>query len=123
LVKKARWPGRGKRVLIGGVGGKGQKGRAGSRMKPLIREWIKKYPKLKGYRFNILNEPAIPVDLSKIESKFESNAIINPKNLADKKIIQSKNGKLPIVKITGMGNISKPIIIVNCKVSKTAREK
>lgn len=113
----------GKKGTYCGTGGKGQKGRAGSRFKPLVREWLKKYPKLKGYNFNILTEPRVAVDLAKIENKFENKAKVSPKTLADKKIIQAKNGKLPQVKITGMGNITKAIIVTGCKVSKTAQEK
>ncbi|MFA5008990.1 MAG: uL15 family ribosomal protein [Candidatus Paceibacterota bacterium] len=113
----------GKKGTYSGTGGKGQKGRAGSRFKPLIREWLKKYPKLKGYNFNIIAEPFTPVDLNKIEKQFENKEVISPKTLALKKIISSKNGKLPLVKITGLGNLTKSVIVNGCAVSKTAKEK
>lgn len=121
--KKKRVGRGGKKGTYCGTGGKGQKGRAGSRFKPLVREWLKKYPKLKGYNFNILTEPSVAVDLAKIESKFENKAKVSPKTLIEKKIIQAKNGKIPGVKITGMGNLTKAISVVGCKVSKTAKEK
>jgi len=41
----------GKRGTYSGHGSKGQKARAGHKMKPIIRELIKKYPKLRGYKF------------------------------------------------------------------------
>ncbi len=113
----------GKKGTYCGTGGKGQKGRAGSRFKPLIREWLKKYPKLKGYNFNILEEPCVVVDLSKIEKQFANKEIITPKTLALKKIINSKNGKLPKVKITGMGDLTKALIVRECFVSQKAKEK
>ncbi|MFA5178349.1 MAG: uL15 family ribosomal protein [Candidatus Paceibacterota bacterium] len=122
--KKKKRVGRGgKKGTYSGVGGKGQKGRAGSRFKPLIREWLKKYPKLKGYNFNIIAEPSAPVDLSNLEKNFENKEIVSPKTLALKKIISSKNGKLPLVKITGLGDLTKAIIINGCAVSKKAKEK
>ena len=40
----------GKRGTHSGRGVKGQRARAGRRLKPVIRELIKKYPKLRGYR-------------------------------------------------------------------------
>lgn len=41
----------GKRGGFSGKGIKGQKCRAGRKMQPLIRQIIKRYPKLRGYRF------------------------------------------------------------------------
>jgi len=41
----------GKRGTYCGRGGKGQTARAGHKMQPVIRELIKRYPKLRGYRF------------------------------------------------------------------------
>ena len=46
----------GKRGTYSGKGMKGQKSRAGRRFKPVIRELIKKYPKLRGYRFKSLKK-------------------------------------------------------------------
>ena len=50
-AKAAKRVGRGgKRGTYSGRGMKGQKSRAGARMQPLVRELIKRYPKLRGYR-------------------------------------------------------------------------
>lgn len=50
--KKRKRVGRGgKRGTYSGRGIKGQKARAGRRLKPVIRELIKRYPKLRGYKF------------------------------------------------------------------------
>lgn len=50
--KKRKRVGRGgKRGTYSGRGQKGQKSRAGRRLKPVIREIIKRYPKLRGYKF------------------------------------------------------------------------
>jgi len=40
----------GKKGTYSGKGGKGQTARAGRKLAPIIRELIKRYPKLKGYR-------------------------------------------------------------------------
>ncbi|MDD3386460.1 MAG: uL15 family ribosomal protein [Candidatus Pacebacteria bacterium] len=112
----------GKKGTYCGTGGKGQKGRAGAKFQPIIRTWIKKYPKLRGYNFNIINKYSI-VDVSVLENKFEESAIINPKVLTDDKIIRRINGKIPLIKILGKGDIKKALTIEGCLVSKTAKEK
>lgn len=49
--KKAKRVGRGgKRGTYSGRGQKGQRARAGRKMKPVVREIIKRYPKLRGYK-------------------------------------------------------------------------
>jgi large subunit ribosomal protein L15 len=122
--KRKRRVGRGgKKGTYSGTGGKGQKGRAGSRFKPLIREWLKKYPKLKGYNFNIIEEPRVVVDLAKIEKQFEAKTLVNPTTLAAKGLVSRRNGKLPYVKIMGAGDISKAIVVSSCEVSAKAKEK
>lgn len=50
--KKRKRVGRGgKRGTYSGRGQKGQLSRAGRKLKPVIREIIKRYPKLRGYKF------------------------------------------------------------------------
>jgi len=51
LKKKKRIGRGGKRGTYSGKGIKGQKSRAGRKFAPVIRELIKRYPKLRGYRF------------------------------------------------------------------------
>lgn len=46
----------GKRGTYSGRGVKGQKSRSGARLQPVIRELIKRYPKLRGYRFKPLKK-------------------------------------------------------------------
>jgi large subunit ribosomal protein L15 len=112
----------GKKGTYCGGGGKGQKGRAGAKFKPLIREWIKKYPKLRGYNFNVMGTASV-VNLDVLENSFEPNAIVSPETLAAKRIIRKVDGKAPAVKILSVGEIKKALIIENCKVSKIAKEK
>lgn len=106
-----------------GKGSEGQKSRAGKRLKPLIRETIKKYPKLRGYRFKRTKlKPAI-INLEVLEKKFNSEEKITPQLLLEKNLIRRKKGKVPSVKILGEGKITKPLIIENCQISKKALEK
>jgi large subunit ribosomal protein L15 len=113
----------GKKGTYAGKGGKGQTRRSGFRLKPLVREWLKKYPKLRGYRFSVIEEAPDTVDIAALEKKFSAQEIVTPKTLAEKKLIHSKNGKLPKVKIMGDGEITKILIISGCKVSKKAKQK
>ena len=112
----------GKKGTYSGKGNKGQKSRAGRKMVPIIREFIKKYPKLRGYRaFRIENYFAI-VNLEVLEKNTTDGEIINPENLLKKGLISKMKGKTPKVKILGTGKLTKKLVIENCKVSKTAKE-
>ena len=51
LKKKKRIGRGGKRGTYSGRGIKGQRSRAGRKFAPAIRELIKRYPKLRGYKF------------------------------------------------------------------------
>ena len=112
----------GKKGTYCGGGGKGQKGRAGAKFKPLIREWIKKYPKLRGYNFNVMGAVSV-VNLDILESSFEANTVVSPETLVVKRLVRKVDGKLPVVKILSVGEIKKALVIENCKVSKIAKEK
>ena len=90
---------------------KGQKSRAGRKMQPIIRELIKKYPKLRGYRARRREKKIIGVNIAILDEKFKGGEIINPKILIEKKIIKRIKGKIPLVKILGRGKIKKKLII------------
>lgn len=126
--KKAKRCGRGgKRGTYSGRGVKGQKARAGRKLKPIIRELIKRYPKLRGYRERLKTKNQkknlVIVNLSVLEKKFTSQEIVNPETLFKKGIIDKIKGKLPMVKILGQGEIKKALIIENCYLSQQAEEK
>ena len=121
--KKSRLVGRGgKRGKTSGRGGKGQTARAGNKRRPQMRDIIKKIPKLRGYRFASISQKPSIVNVGQL-SVFPASSIINPKFLVEKKIIKKISGKLPEVKILGNGDLSTKIIIENCLVSKSAKEK
>jgi len=121
--KKKKRVGRGgKKGTYCGTGGKGQKGRAGAKFKPLIREWVKKYPKLRGYNFNVLSSVSA-VNLDVLEKIFNEKDIVSPETLVSKKAVRRVDGKAPLVKILSRGEIKKALVIENCTVSKAAKEK
>jgi large subunit ribosomal protein L15 len=125
--KKRKRVGRGgKKGTYSGKGIKGQKARAGRKLKPVIRELIKKYPKLRGYRM----KHRIPkskfqtiLNLDILEKKFNSGEKVSPKILLERKIIRKIKGRLPQVKILGKGKLTKKLIIESCQISKGAEEK
>jgi large subunit ribosomal protein L15 len=112
----------GKKGTTSGKGTKGQSSRAGRKMVPIIREFIKKYPKLRGYRaIRIENYFAI-VNLEVLEKNTKDGETINPENLLKKGLISKMKGKTPKVKLLGTGNLTKKLFIENCKTSKSAKE-
>jgi large subunit ribosomal protein L15 len=122
--KKIKRIGRGgKRGAYSGRGLKGQKSRAGRKLKPAIREFIKRYPKLRGYRFKGLPPRLAVVNLEVLEKEFKEGEKISPQILLQKRIIRRISGRIPKVKILGTGEITKPLIIENCTTSKSAKEK
>ena len=112
----------GRRGKTSGRGHKGQKARAGAKIRPAIRDVIKKLPKLRGYRFNSFKVKPIVVNLSLLEKSFASNDTVSPSSLSKKGLITTRKGTFPSVKILGTGILTKKLIIIRCAVSKSARE-
>ncbi|MFC1663813.1 uL15 family ribosomal protein [Patescibacteria group bacterium] len=122
--KKRKRVGRGgKRGTYSGKGIKGQKSRSGRRFQPVVRELIKKYPKLRGYRFKRRKPKAVLVNLNTLEKKFKIDERVSPKTLLERKIIRRIKGRAPLVKISGQGKLTKKLTIQGCKFSKGAEEK
>lgn len=112
----------GKHGTYSGRGAKGQLARAGRKLAPVIRELIKKYPKLRGYKFKATKKLAI-INLGVLEKKFNSSEVVSPKTLLEKRLIRRIKGRMPKVKILGEGELTKKLTIENCLVSRTAKEK
>jgi len=126
--KKRKRIGRGgKKGTYAGRGIKGQRSRAGRRLKPAIRELIKRYPKLRGYRQKSRTQSSklktTILNLEVLEEKFNSGEKITPEILLEKKIIRRIKGRIPEVKILGKGKLTKALTIDSCQVSKSAKEK
>ncbi len=121
--KKKRIGRGGKRGTYSGRGVKGQNSRAGRNLQPIIREVIKRHPKLKGYRQEKIKNDTKIINIDTLEKEFKKGESVNPEILTSKKIVKKINGRIPSVKILGRGNISKDLIIEKCKVSESAKEK
>ncbi len=119
----------GKRGKTSGRGHKGQKARAGHSLRPEIRDIIKKLPKKRGYgknRARTVNSSVVkptPVNLSVLDSVFADGAVITRAILVEKKVVSMKKGRLPKVKILGVGSITKKVTISGCSISESAKEK
>lgn len=117
----------GKRGTFSGRGVKGQKSRAGRKTEPIIRVLIKKYPKLRGYRFKSKVKSQkikiVIINLDVLEKNFKSEQTISPAVLMEKKLIRKIKGKTPLVKILGKGDLTKKLIVEKCQLSKNAKAK
>lgn len=123
-LKKRKRIGRGgKKGTYSGKGMKGQKSRAGKRLAPIIRELIKKYPKLRGYRTQKREKDIAIINIGDLDKNFKDSEVVSPESLIKKRLIRKIKGKVPKVKILGRGELTKKIIIEKCQLSKTAKEK
>ena len=111
----------GKRGTYSGRGVKGQKSRAGAQFEPLIRQMVKRYPKLRGYRAKIRPRLQQIVSLASLEKYLDDKAVVTPKLLLEKNIISTMKGRMPNVKILGTGEITKLFTVKGCDVSASAK--
>jgi len=119
--KKKKFIGRGgKRGTYSGKGQKGQKARAGHRIKPAERLLIAKFPKLRGVKNKSFRDKPTIVHIGDLDKKFKSNDVIDKKVLLEADFIKKISNK---VKILDGGNTEKTFIIKDVKISKKAKEK
>jgi len=112
----------GKRGTYSGKGLKGQKARAGRKMRPELRDFIKKIPKKRGYRFKAIGPKPEVVNLRDLERFFNDGDLVSPETLLQKRLVARINGRVPEVKILGSGELKKNLKVENCKFSKSAGE-
>jgi large subunit ribosomal protein L15 len=123
LLKKKKRVGRGgKKGTYSGRGGKGQTARAGRKMQPIIRELIKKYPKLRGYRFRKLARVVKTISLDFLDKNFQENEQVSPVILVEKKLIRRYKGSVPEIKILGSGKLTKKLVLEGFIFSEKALE-
>jgi len=120
---KKRKVGRGgKRGTYSGRGIKGQRSRAGSKIKPQIREMILKFPKRRGVSFNSLKKKSLVIKLKDIVKTFPDGGVINPNKLKKVGLIKKTKSGIRPIKILGAIPLSKEYIIKNCLVSEKVKE-
>ncbi len=132
----------GKKGTYSGKGIKGQKSRSGkkprvdfaggdttlSKRLPKKRGTTGKHKttkKRKGAKMNRLRIQSMPVilNLKDIEQKFNSNEIVSPRNLLNKKLIGKIKGRVPKVKILGQGELTKKLQFKGVRLSKSVQGK
>lgn len=116
----------GKRGKTSGRGTKGQKSRAGHKMRPEIRDLIKKLPKLRGHGKNRartvrVKAPYEAVNLSALEGHFTVGDVVNPETLYKKGLVRARGGRIAYVKILGHGTLSKALKVSDCSFSASAK--
>lgn len=116
----------GKRGKTSGRGTKGQLARSGRKLRPELRDIIKKLPKLRGRGKNYLKsvkKDALAVNVSILEKAFTSGDEVNPKILLEKGVIKMPKGERLPIKILATGEITKKLTVSGCRVSESAKEK
>jgi large subunit ribosomal protein L15 len=116
----------GSRGKTSGRGTKGQKARAGHKMRPEWRDTIKKLPKLRGHGKNrsrtVRNiTPYAPVNLALLESFFNAGDTVTLASLREKGIASSRGGRITPVKILGAGTLTKKLSLSGLVVSESAK--
>lgn len=124
--KKPKLVGRGgKRGKTSGRGTKGQKSRAGHKIRPEIRDRIKKLPKLRGRGKNTnkaFRLIPVAVNLSQLNTLFSAGERVTPQTLFAKGIFARVQGQLPKVKILATGTLEKKLSFYDCEVSVAAQK-
>ena len=98
-----------------GRGMNGQKSRAGGGKTPLAR----RLPKLPGFK-NINHVEYLPVNVSRLDEKFEAGDVVDGESLKAKGIIKHADA---LVKVLGDGEITKALTVRVDKVSASAKAK
>ncbi|MHB1117987.1 MAG: 50S ribosomal protein L15 [Minisyncoccota bacterium] len=116
----------GKRGKTSGRGTKGQKARAGHRIRPAMRDIIKKLPKRRGEgvsrnQWKTEAENFAIINLGVLSAVFTSGDRVTPKALLEKALIEKRGNKIPSIKILGKGELDKKLDIRGCAISENAK--
>ena len=118
----------GKRGKTSGRGGKGQTARAGHKIRPEVRDLIKKIPKRRGHGKNrartVRRERVVyaSVNLTELDVAYKAGETISPASLLARGLVRRANGRVPLVKILGTGTLTKKLLVKNCILSASARD-
>lgn len=115
----------GKRGKTSGRGTKGQDSRSGHKKRPELRDFIKRFPKLRGSGKSGGNKSfaprAVPVLLSALDKSFKSGDRVEPATLFAKGLIEKIDGRYPRVKILLGGDVSAKLVVSGVEVSASAK--
>ncbi|MDE0243130.1 MAG: uL15 family ribosomal protein [Candidatus Kaiserbacteria bacterium] len=123
-----------KRIGRGGVrgrksgrGDKGQRSRAGRRIRPAIRDELQRIPKRRGHNRNRArgirgDRGERVITLQMIDRNFSNGETVTPKELITRRIIGRVRGREPRVSIVSRGDLSHSVTIRRCRVSASAQK-
>lgn len=122
---RSRQVGRGgRRGKTSGRGTKGQKARSGHKMRPEIRDIIKKLPRLRGrgkHSLKSIQKLFFPLNLGILDRAYLSGETVNAETLQTKGIVSKR--AIHSIKILGGGAISKALTVSNIVLSPSAKAK
>ena len=117
----------GTRGKTSGRGGKGQTARAGHKIRPEVRDLIKKLPKRRGHGKNrsrtVRTERKVyaPINVGALEMAYNAGERVSPASLVRKGLVRRTKGRAPHVKVLGTGELTKALVFVGVSFSTTAR--
>ena len=120
--KRAKRVGRGDKTA--GRGTKGQRARAGAKIRPAIRDVIKKLPKLRGrgaHSFRPFRPKPAVLDLGRLAGRFPNGASVDPAALLKAGMVRRMKGRMPAIKVLGSAAIEKQLHLSGVALSRAAR--
>lgn len=111
----------GKRGKTAGRGTKGQKSRAGHKIRPAMRDIVKKFPKLRGFKFKPFRRQPFAVSVRTLARHFASGETVAPDVLIRKGIVPTIRGRVPLIKILG-GRTEKKFLFQGVLVSQRLKK-
>jgi large subunit ribosomal protein L15 len=113
----------GKHGTFSGRGVKGQKSRAGRKLRPEWRDVLKRIPKRRGYRFKSLQVKPQVVNLEQLNHAFKENELVSARTLLNKGLIIKIKDRAPKIKILGSGELNKKLDFKGLAMSQGAKQK
>ncbi|MDD2730680.1 MAG: uL15 family ribosomal protein [Candidatus Portnoybacteria bacterium] len=113
----------GKRGTYSGRGVKGQKARAGRKIRPEWRDALKSIPKRRGYKFGSANDRPAVLNLKDLTGFFPDGGLVSPKVLLAKGLVKKIKNRLPEIKILGSGEINVKLNLEGLAASQSAKTK
>ena len=124
-----------KRIGRGGVrgrksgrGDKGQRSRAGRRIRPAIRDELQRIPKRRGHNRNRArgvrgkrNERVVTLRL--LDRHFSGDDAVTPRGLVARRLVARVRGREPRIAVVDKGTLSHPVTVRRCRVTESARKR
>ena len=111
----------GKRGTTSGRGTKGQRARSGHRIRPEIRDVIKRLPKLRGHMSLAAPDLSVAVTLADLVRHFRAGETVSPASLKARRLIAAGTLRRGTVKIIGATPLPHALTIEGCFITRAAR--